>query len=247
MRTAILTDIHSNLEALNACIEHAQQAHVDGFAFLGDIVGYNASPNECVKRVRSLDCPTIQGNHDHVAAGLSTPMEAGFNPAAEEAIVWTGITLLEEHRQWLEDLPWVYRLSTHSLLCHGSPRDQNEYILTTQDMLENADYVLEQYTGVRVVFFGHTHIPAVIRAGNPYHAEPEGETVKLDRDDLTFVNPGSVGQPRDGRPQAAFVIYDDVEHAVEFVRVGYNIDAVTMKNEAAEMNPFLSERLRLGI
>lgn len=247
MRLAVISDIHANFEALDACLHKAEELGVDAFACLGDVVGYNASPNECCDRVRELEAPTIQGNHDNVACGLADPIEVGFNPAAESAIRWTSSVLTTENREWLRSLPDNHIYSDRVYLCHGSPRDQNEYILTPLDLLENAAMVLEDRSTIRVVFFGHTHLPALINVAEPLNGEPESDKVQLTDDTLWFVNPGSVGQPRDGRPESAFAVYDDQDNTIEFVRVPYDIDAVTKKNDRARIDPFLSERLRLGI
>ena len=247
MRLGVLTDIHSNIHALEACVARGQELQVDTWACLGDVVGYNARPRECVEFIRDLAVPTIQGNHDNVAAGLSDPLEVGFNPPAEHAIRWTSEILSQEQRTWLAELPTSETIHKSVHLCHGSPRDQNEYILTALDLIENAQYVLRENEDTRVVFFGHTHLPAFIDVASPLSGDPEAEVISLSRDSLYFINPGSVGQPRDGRPESAFAIYDDEKSVIEYVRVEYDIDAVTRENEAAKIDPFLSERLRLGI
>lgn len=247
MRLGVLSDIHSNIHALEACIARGQELGVDEWVCLGDVVGYNARPNECIDAVRELGAPTIQGNHDNVAAGLTDPNEVGFNPAAEEAIRWTAENLTDENRKWLVELPHSLAFNERVFLCHGSPRDQNEYILTPLDLLENAQHVLEVEPRSRVVFFGHTHLPALVNVASPLNGDPEGERVQLEDETLYFVNPGSVGQPRDGRPESAFAIYDDGSNAIDFVRVAYDIEAVGRENEAAQIDPFLTERLRLGI
>lgn len=247
MRLGVLSDIHANVHALDACLDKGRELEVDEWVCLGDVVGYNAKPNECIDKLRELEIPTIQGNHDNVAAGLTDPIEAGFNPAAEEAIQWTSETLTPDNRDWLAELPHALAFSQRVFLCHGSPRDQNEYILTPLDLLENAQFVLEEHPGSRVVFFGHTHLPALVNVASPLTGDPESETVQLEHETLYFVNPGSVGQPRDGHPESAFAVYDEAAHRVEFVRVEYDIDAVATENAAAQIDPFLSERLRLGI
>ncbi len=247
MRTAVLSDIHANQEALEACLREAERQKVDRICCLGDVVGYNASPNETAARIRAASALTIQGNHDFVAAGLADPADLDFNAAADSAIRWTRGVLTEENRAWLEKLPQSAPLDERTLLVHGSPRDQNEYILTPFDLDVNVRHVRESNPAIRLVFFGHTHYPALISADGPAGVEREGDTFRLKDGHLFLVNPGSVGQPRDGRPLSSFVIFDDAESTAVFLRVVYDIDGAVRKNEAAKIHPFLTERLKLGI
>lgn len=248
MRTAIVSDVHANIEALEACLREADKSKIDRVACLGDVVGYNASPNETAETIRKISVMTIQGNHDFVAAGLADPADLDFNAAADSAIRWTKSVLHEENRAWLEKLPESSPLDKAVLLVHGSPRNQNEYILTPFDLEMNVRYVRESYDEVKTVFFGHTHYPALINADGPASAaERRGDTFQLKPGALYFINPGSVGQPRDGRPLSSFAIFDDAAHTVTFLRVAYDVDAAARKNEAANIHPFLTERLRLGI
>lgn len=248
MRTAIVSDVHANIEALEACLREADKSKVDRVACLGDVVGYNASPNETAEKIRKISVLTIQGNHDFVAAGLADPADLDFNAAADSAIRWTKSVLSEENRSWLEKLPESSPLDGNVLLVHGSPRNQNEYILTPFDLEMNVRYVRESHPDVKTIFFGHTHYPALINADGPGSAaERHGDTFQLKKGALYFINPGSVGQPRDGRPLSSFVIFDDASHTVTFLRVAYDVDAAAKKNEAANIHPFLTERLRLGI
>lgn len=250
MRTAIVSDIHANIEALDAVLKEAERLKVDNVCCLGDVVGYNASPNETADRIRAISKVTIQGNHDYVAAGLCDPQDLDFNQAADSAIRWTKSVLREENRQWLEKLPEFAPLNDAVLLVHGSPRNQNEYILTPWDLDVNVRFVREQHPKVRMIFFGHTHYPALINAEGPSNgpgAERQGDTFLLKAGNLYFVNPGSVGQPRDGRPLSSFAVYDDAVPSVTFLRVNYDVEAAAKKNMAANIHPFLTERLRLGI
>ena len=248
MKTAIVSDVHANIEALEACLREAERQKVDRVCCLGDVVGYNASPNETAELIQKVSVKTIQGNHDFVAAGLADPADLDFNAAADSAIRWTKSVLKEENRFWLEKLPESTNLDPSVLLVHGSPRNQNEYILTPFDLEMNVRHVRETFPAVRMIFFGHTHYPALINADGPAAAaERKGDTFHLKNGHLYFVNPGSVGQPRDGRPLSSFAIFDDAAPSVTFLRVQYDVDAAARKNEAANIHPFLTERLRLGI
>lgn len=248
MKTAIVSDVHANIEALEACLREADRQKVDRVCCLGDVVGYNASPNETAELIQKVSVKTIQGNHDFVAAGLADPADLDFNAAADSAIRWTKSVLKEENRHWLEKLPENGPLDASVLLVHGSPRNQNEYILTPFDLEMNVRFVRDNHPEVRMIFFGHTHYPALINADGPAAAaERKGDTFHLKPGHLYFVNPGSVGQPRDGRPLSSFAIFDDAAPSVTFLRVQYDVDAAARKNEAANIHPFLTERLRLGI
>lgn len=250
MRTAIVSDIHANIEALEACLREADKHKVERVCCLGDVVGYNASPNETADKIRAVSKVTIQGNHDYVAAGLCDPQDLDFNAAADSAIRWTKSVLREDNRAWLEKLPEFSPLDESTLLVHGSPRNQNEYILTPWDLDVNVRFVREQHPKVRMIFFGHTHYPALINAEGPTAgpgAERQGDTFLLKPGSLYFVNPGSVGQPRDGRPLSSFAIFDDAVPSVTFLRVAYDVEVAAKKNMAANIHPFLTERLRLGI
>ncbi len=249
MRTAIISDIHANIEALEACLREAEKFKADRICCLGDVVGYNASPNETADTVRKVCVQVIQGNHDYVAAGLCDAADLDFNAAADSAIRWTKGVLREDNRAWLEKLPEFAPLDATCLLVHGSPRNQNEYILTPWDLDVNVRFVKENHQKVRMIFFGHTHYPALIDAEGASGGATKrvGDTFELDPEHLYFVNPGSVGQPRDGRPWSSFAIYDDAAPSVTFFRVPYDVEAAAKKNEAANIHPFLTERLRLGI
>src|SRR5215831_11773726 len=155
MRYLILSDIHSNIEALGACVQRAKQAGYDSVLCCGDLVGYGPNPIEAIDGIRALNAVTIRGNHDRVAAGLDEAMQ--FNPHARRAVYWTRDLLPESHRQYLMNLPvGPLDISSEAQLVHGAVTHEDDYIFTEADADEN--FLL---TDKRITFFGHSHFPVV--------------------------------------------------------------------------------------
>lgn len=246
MRSLILSDIHSNDEALSAVLAHVRRKRFERVLVLGDFVGYGANPNQVIERVRRLRRPwlAIRGNHDKVVCGL-----AGgelFNPVALAAARWTSGRLTPQNRRFLESLPLGPREVGHGVsICHGSPRDEDAYIFSDRDAFVNfhsADF--------RVCFFGHSHIPSV------FTLEPHGIRVevvqgsrarmRLRPDRRYLINPGSIGQPRDRNPAAACAIYDSETRTVTFDRVEYDVDRAREKIHRAGLPALLGDRLLVG-
>jgi len=261
MRIVIISDVHSNLAALEAVLRHAQaQGPIDAFWCLGDTVGYGPQPPECLVRLRELGTLAVAGNHDRAAAGNAGTI-AGFNPDAATAALWTREQLTSEERAYLDSLPEVVLVSpgqdpslqagasgAEFTLVHGTLRGPTwEYL----DSYEAARAHLErQRTPFGLV--GHTHVPMLVLAGEefPHGCEmyyPEdGASVDLARERKTVINPGGVGQPRDGDPRASYGIYHADEQTFTLHRVEYDI-AITQKlMQAACLPRWLSERLALG-
>ncbi len=242
MRTAIVSDIHANLVGLRALLDSVDKLDVERILCLGDIVGYNPWPNECIRIIRERSIPCVMGNHDRVAAGLEEPDY--FNAMAREAILWTRRNLTDEHRDYLSKLPARLTLDDTTILVHGSPRDPDEYVLMTRTAHENMTYMREQFDA-SICFFGHTHVSGIFDQSDD--EKPSGDTkVFLRRDDPYLINPGSVGQPRDGDPRSSFLIYDTDEGAVGFHHVSYDIDAVNEAIVRAGLPPYLGRRLFWG-
>jgi len=240
LRYAIISDLHANLEALQAVLKTIDGLGVDQIVCLGDVVGYNASPNECVDIVRERNIPTICGNHDAVACGLEEPW--GFNPVALSAALWTREHLSPENQQWLRELP-VNKSFEDFLAAHGTPMDRDLYLFAWEDALPYFDYVaqLEHH----LCFFGHTHCPAIFSLDGSY-ALDEASTFDVSEDKIFFINPGSVGQPRDGDPRAAFGLYDSESSRYELVRVEYPVEQAADRIIANKLPHFLAQRLHLG-
>lgn len=240
MKYGIISDCHANLEATLAALAYIDQVGVDKIINLGDVVGYNANPNECCDLMREREIPTICGNHDAVACGLEEPW--GFNPVALSAAMWTRETLREDNLDWLRSLPDTQRFDSF-LAVHGSPNNRNSYLFTWEDVLPHISEVEEQ--GCSYCFFGHTHSPGIFSRDGVYTVDDDGKFL-LTGDKVFFVNPGSVGQPRDGDPRAAFGFLDTDTGEFEQVRINYPVKQAADKVAKANLPAFLAERLFLG-
>lgn len=240
LRYAIISDNHANLEATTAVLAHIDKVGADKIINLGDIVGYNANPNECCDLMRERNIPTICGNHDAVACGLEEPW--GFNPVALSAAMWTREALRKDNLEWLRGLPDIQKFGNF-LAVHGSPNNRNSYLFNWEDILPHIRQVQDQ--GCRICFFGHTHSPGIFSRDGAYSFNAELK-FDLSGDKLYFVNPGSVGQPRDGDPRASFGLLDTATNMFQLVRINYPIKQTADKITAAGLPAFLAERLFLG-
>ena len=247
MRYFILSDIHSNVEALEACIQRAKEAGYEGVLCCGDLVGYGPNPVEAIDIVRTLNAVTIRGNHDRVAAGLDEA--AQFNSYARRAVYWTRAVLPQPYREYLENLPvGPLDIDEDAQLVHGAITHEDDYIFTEVDANENFPLAKKHLT-----FFGHSHFPVVFSAdgaGNSILATSyefdEFVAVKCESGKKLFVNPGSVGQPRDGDPRASFAIWDRDRARIEFYRVEYDVTRTQQKMREAQLPAYLIERLAHG-
>ncbi len=243
MRIAVISDIHSNLPALEGFFEFIKALNVEKIVCLGDLVGYNPWPNDCVEMVRKNDIPAIMGNHDRVASGIEEPDH--FNLAAKRAILWTRESLSGDNRDWLTKLPERLLVNNRILLVHGSPSDPNEYIFSVDSAIYNMEFMTERF-GVSICFFGHTHAVAVYSMKSKDLFFLEGDTIDIEDGVKYLINPGSIGQPRDSDPRAAFLIFDEGEKKVEFYRFPYDIDTVYKAIIETGQDEFLGKRLYLG-
>jgi diadenosine tetraphosphatase ApaH/serine/threonine PP2A family protein phosphatase len=246
MRYLVLTDIHANLEALDACLTDARVRGYDRTLVLGDLVGYGADPNAVIERIMQLNAHAIvRGNHDKVACGLEAA--DGFNSVARSAVRWTLDILTEDHRAWLAALP-KGPLEVDDLveMCHGSPFDEDSYIFDELD----AARALRASTRP-VCLFGHTHYPAVFELAHGGldsvgPTDAEASAVPLVEGTKYLVNPGSVGQPRDGDPRAAYAIVDESARRIELFRVNYAVGETRSKIVKAGLPEVLAQRLTVG-
>jgi predicted phosphodiesterase len=239
MRFAILSDIHANLEALEAVLADARARKCTNFVCLGDVVGYNANPGECVKRIRELDCPVVKGNHDE-AASLVTP-SGDFNEVAERAIAWTRDRLTDQDKEWLRALPLQRRVHDFTIV-HATLDTPGQWGYVFNNLDAAASFT---YQRTNVCFFGHTHVPMVFIRDESVRRE-RVEHVRIEPGKKYFINMGSVGQPRDGNWRAAYCIYDAESNLVQQFRVKYDIAAVQKKIAEAGLPRILSERLAIG-
>jgi predicted phosphodiesterase len=239
MRIAVISDVHSNLHALDAVL--ADAGSVDGIWHLGDIVGYGPEPDAVVDRLATAGALGVRGNHDAAAAGGNEI--DWFNTDARAAMEWTRRTISPTTQAWLAALP-ERRATEDFTLVHGSPRDPMwEYVTTAAAAAENLAAVSTTH-GLN----GHTHVPiAFSLAGDRMSTEPPASEPGVDLDGRRLLlNPGSVGQPRDGDPRASYLVLDLVARRVQWARVAYDIDAVRERMRSAGLPTRLSERLRHG-
>jgi predicted phosphodiesterase len=240
MRIAVLSDIHSNIVALDAVLLHAGE--VDAIWHLGDVVGYGPEPDAVVSRLSERKATGVRGNHDAAAVG---GFEIDwFNPEARAAAEWTRDTISPATRRWIEDLP-ERRIVDDILLVHGSPRDPlREYVTDAVGAGENMALQDAQHA-----LHGHTHVPAA------WTATPSGVALTQARETdgialgayRMLINPGSVGQPRDGDPRAAYLVLDREEGRVTWHRVEYEVDRVQAAMRSVGLPDRLAARLAFGV
>jgi len=246
MRYLILSDIHSNITALDTALA-AAEGRWDAVVCLGDLVGYGPDPNEVVDRIRTLEATTIRGNHDRVCCGLTDAED--FNPVARGAVNWTREQLRPENQQYLEALPPGPMNLNGMVLIHGAVRDEDEYVIAPGQALAS---LLEAST--ELSFFGHTHLQggfsfhenqlAVIHP--KYGAQAGFWPLHVETETRYLLNPGSVGQPRDGDPRAAYVLYNPDERFLIFYRLPYDVKKAQEKIRRAGLPPILADRLASG-
>lgn len=246
MRILVLSDLHSNATALDAVLDAAKERW-DVSVCLGDVVGYGPDPNYVTAKLREMGTQTIRGNHDKAVTGLM-PTE-DFNPVAKAAVDWTRAELKQEHLAWLTALPQGPVEADGIVLVHGALQDEDEYVFTPAQAL---DGLLDSTASV--TFFGHTHH----QGGFSYRdsmlevlqirprASESFAALRIETMRRYLLNPGSIGQPRDGDPRAAFAIADLEHHVVEFWRVPYDIAAVQARMRAAHLPEPLVQRLLVG-
>jgi diadenosine tetraphosphatase ApaH/serine/threonine PP2A family protein phosphatase len=242
MRTAILTDIHANLEALTACIADAEQRKVDRFVCLGDTVGYGADPNAACDLVRAKCAFTVLGNHDAAVAGRMD--YSYYYAAAREVLDWTALHLSAENLGWLRGLPYQHP-EGDVFYGHASPRDPQafEYVFA----LEQAeDLVLRADKLARLTFIGHSHLQRAFVLATPVR-DVWSERLRIDESRRYLISIGSCGQPRDYDPRAGYGIWDDQAKMVEFHRVPYNAERTARKILEAGLSPHFARRLLHGV
>lgn len=230
MKYAILGDIHSNLEALEAVLEDARQQGVEQFACTGDVVGYNADPKACLQKMRALKSSIVQGNHDYYTASNES-MEL-FTPMAQKSIRWTRKQLSPFERKYLRHLPLILDIENFTIV-HSSLSNPHRWNYIFKRKTADANF-RNQFS--QVCFFGHTHVPLAFVKDKGIE-KGFYDTLHIRPGLQYLINVGSVGQPRDRNPNAAYVIYDLNEQAVTMRRVEYDIKTAQKKIRAAGL-PF---------
>jgi diadenosine tetraphosphatase ApaH/serine/threonine PP2A family protein phosphatase len=239
VRFAILSDIHANLEAFEAVLADARDNKCTDFVCLGDVVGYNANPHECVARLREVDCPVVKGNHDEQASLVESSRD--FNEMAEAAIQWTRDHLSDEDKQWLRDLKLQRQVRDFTIV-HATLDMPEQWGYVFNNLDAAASFTYQQTT---VCFFGHTHVPmAFIRDEGVQRQQID--KLQIDPGKKYFINVGSVGQPRDGDRHAAYCIYHIESNLVAQRRVKYDLEGAQKKIVDAGLPRLLAERLAIG-
>jgi predicted phosphodiesterase len=239
MKYAVIADIHANLEAFEVVLADTREQKCTHYCCVGDVVGYNANPKECLDIVRAMGMPCVKGNHDEYCS--SEDDLEGFNPHAAQAVQWTRKQLSDDGRQWLRELRYVRLVASFSMV-HATLDGPQRWGYVFDKLMAAASFT---YQNTSVCFFGHTHVPvafvrdSMVRGGtySKFKVEPGKKY---------FVNVGSVGQPRDGNPKAAYVIYDLDEGTIELRRLDYDIAKAQKKILGAGLPTRLAERLALG-
>lgn len=240
---AIISDIHSNLEAFTAILDNIRTQGLEKIYCLGDLVGYGANPNECVALARENHLESISGNHDRVSTTLKN-IEY-FNQHAQKAIRWTHDHLSPSSYAYLATLP--DRIDTGSeVMVHGALSERDDYILNSGDAEQNLSLLEEEAPRAQILFFGHTHIKSLYYRGKSHLHGYNESPVHIEPGTRYLINPGSVGQPRDGEPLAAYGIYDREHAQFRHVLVAYDLEKAREKIYQAQLPSFLGDRLLIG-
>jgi diadenosine tetraphosphatase ApaH/serine/threonine PP2A family protein phosphatase len=246
MRYLVISDIHANLEAFDTVMTAAKGLDYEKVLLLGDLVGYGADPNAICDRVREMKPDAlIRGNHDKVGSGVESP--EGFNAVARNAIRWTYDTLTKDNREWLAALPAGPMIVDDTIeICHGTPFDEDAYVFDDLDALRAMHAARRP-----LCLFGHTHVQvghylSRDQFGLATADDQRPLTITLEDDNRYLVNPGSVGQPRDGDPRAGFGLVDTTKHEMTIYRVEYPIAKAQARIVEAGLPDVLAQRLALG-
>jgi diadenosine tetraphosphatase ApaH/serine/threonine PP2A family protein phosphatase len=245
VRYLILSDVHANWEALDAVIRESGGRY-DRALCCGDLIGYGADPNRVVDWVRENCAVTVRGNHDKASSGLDD-LE-WFNPVARRAAMWTQETLTPENMQWIRALPTGPVDCEDFQVLHGSPYDEDEYVVAATEASQAFEYLQR-----RIAFFGHTHLQggfiwnhSRVETIPRTSLRTDRQTLEIDPECAYLLNAGSVGQPRDGDPRAAFAIYDAGAHMVTFFRAEYDVAGAQKRIRDAGLPDVLADRLTVG-
>lgn len=241
MKYALISDLHSNLEALSAVFEDISMQSITKVICLGDIIGYGASPKECLDLVKQKCQWTIAGNHDHAVVGLCN--KEYFNPYARSAADWTLHQLAEDDISYIKKLPFILELE--NFICVHANLDKPEewgYVLDEWDA--NATFL--KMGNSKICFIGHSHVPLIFEADQYIRYISQFQTFELKKVCRYIVNVGSVGQPRDWNPMAAYVVFDTDHQTLTLRRIAYNVEQSQRRIREAGLPDFLAERIQFG-
>jgi putative phosphoesterase len=247
-RIAVISDIHGNLEALEAVFKAIEMDGVDYVIHLGDLVGYNASPRECLQLLQRKRAVSVLGNHDH--AVLEPDSADNFNVLAFQALAYSIRQLSQQDRQYILGMPRTEVLWDRYLVCHGTPESLETYILNIFQAKRIFNLLNRHYSGIRVCFFGHTHIQHVWASdprGKVLSPPDSSDSLALEPEHLYLVNPGSVGQPRQKDNRARYVLFDTDREVLTFRAISYDIRKAQDKIRKARLPEYLALRLQDGI
>lgn len=242
MKTALISDLHGNLEALEAVLLDVKEKAVNEIVCLGDLVGYGANPNECIEIVREVAGAVIAGNHDWAVLGKTD--YSNFNPVARSAVEWTKKNTKPKNLEYLDRLELVARHEAESLLfVHSTPHNPQDwnYLFDLIDFRDQLQYFTE-----RVCLIGHSHEPLFVQAFDASVKLVEENPLKFEKGARYIINVGSVGQPRDLDPRASYTLFDSGSGTAEIVRVSYDIAKAQSKILQAGLPEFLALRLARG-
>ncbi|HWY50210.1 MAG TPA: metallophosphoesterase family protein [Chthoniobacterales bacterium] len=239
MRFAIFSDVHANLEALEAVLADAHDNKCTHFVCLGDVVGYNANPHECVERIREMDCPIVKGNHDEQASLVESSRD--FNEMAEAAIQWTRDHLSDADKDWLRELKLQQQVHDFTIV-HATLDSPEQWGYVFNNLDAAASFAYQQTS---VCFFGHTHVPMAFVRDEGVQRE-HIEKLRIEPNKKYFINVGSVGQPRDADWHAAYCIYHIDDNVVEQRRLKYDLATAQKKIIDTGLPRLLAERLAIG-
>lgn len=241
MRYAIFSDVHSNLEALEAVLNAYKKEAIDKYLCVGDIVGYASNPKECIGRIKQDKIVTVAGNHDWASVGLFSCEY--FNALASQAVAWTKLNLGEEDKDFLKSLKLTYK-NKDLTIAHGTLDNPQDFNYLTDGYLAQESFKLLE---TDICFVGHTHVPAIFiqDSSSGIHFWEES-FIKIKPQNRYIVNVGSVGQPRDGNPKASYCIYDTEGREIQIKRISYNVELAKNKIIKAGLPQFLGDRLLSG-
>lgn len=247
-RIGIISDVHGNLEALEAVLKAIEGEGVDYLVHLGDLVGYNANPQECLQLLQHKRTICILGNHD--LAIIEPRMAESFNVLAYEALNYSQQQLSAPDLRYIQGLPRTEVLWDRYLLCHGTPENVDTYIMNVFQAKRIFNLLHKRYQGIRICFFGHTHMQRwwVSDQRGKVSSPPESsDCLPLDAEKKYLINPGSVGQPRQQDNRARYLLFDSDREIILFRAVSYDIDKAQKKILKARLPEYLARRLEEGI
>lgn len=244
-KIGVISDLHANFEAMKVALNWLHANGVDHVICLGDIIGYNANPVEVTYLTWNRCAFALKGNHERYVLGEEAK---GVKEEKLEVIHWTREQLTPQYLDWLKTLPDYHLYDGTFLLAHGSPRDPDEYIFKKEAIKASLDHMAECYAGIRVCFFGHSHLPMLLARGQveaKFH-DDQPRTIQLDRNQTYLINPGSIGQPRDGITKTSFGVMDTKRWTFTWVRLDYDYEQTGVRIRDAGLDATLATRLTRG-